>query len=466
MKMEKIEIQENYWIEQTARICGDVTVGCAETAGVLEKALASADWLKSRHGELTELTLRLDADIADVTRATSVAQNLSEAAVTKLMTGTDTIEISMERFGEMIALVESLGAHITGFAAAMEQVKRVSQSIDAIARTTNMLALNAAIEAEKAGEAGQTFAVVASEVKKLALDTRKAAVEITGTVNSLSNEASKFVGQIEDGVASSAIAQKQFSSLQVLINGVSEIVGQVGDRNREIADSTSAVHNSLIESQRVRDAVADANGEMFAAVGEAHNQIVGLESQANTMFDYLVHSGFSHDDMEFVELAKTEAQTVIAITEAAIADGSLTMDALFDTDYRPVEGSNPPRFMTKFTSWAERNWQPIVEAVKAQRPGAIMSCVPSSRKGYLPIHLKEFSRAPTGDLAHDTRYCRNGRILFDGVDIVAKASEQDYMMAVYRHEGDGKTYKIVRNVYVPLRINGQRWGDFEIAYVI
>lgn len=466
MKMEKIEIQENYWIEQTARICGDVTVGCAETAGVLEKALASADWLKSRHGELTELTLRLDADIADVTRATSVAQNLSEAAVTKLMTGTDTIEISMERFGEMIALVESLGAHITGFAAAMEQVKRVSQSIDAIARTTNMLALNAAIEAEKAGEAGQTFAVVASEVKKLALDTRKAAVEITGTVNSLSNEASKFVGQIEDGVASSAIAQKQFSSLQVLINGVSEIVGQVGDRNREIADSTSAVHNSLIESQRVRDAVADANGEMFAAVGEAHNQIVGLESQANTMFDYLVHSGFSHDDMEFVELAKTEAQTVIAITEAAIADGSLTMDALFDADYLPVEGSNPPRFTTKFTSWAERNWQPIVEAVKAQRPGAIMSCVPSSRKGYLPIHLKEFSRAPTGDLAHDTRYCRNGRILFDGVDIVAKASEQDYMMAVYRHEGDGTNYKIVRNVYVPLRINGQRWGDFEIAYVI
>ena len=466
MKMEKIEIQENHWIEQTARICGDVTVGCAETAGVLEKALASADWLKSQHSELTELTLRLDADIADVTKATSDAQNLSEAAVTKLMTGTDTIEVSMDRFGDLIALVESLGAHITGFAAAMEQVKRVSQSIDTIARTTNMLALNAAIEAEKAGDAGQTFAVVASEVKKLALDTRKAAVEITGTVNSLSNEASKFVGQIEDGVASSAIAQQQFSNLQVLINGVSDIVGQVGEHNREIANSTSAVHNSLIESQRVRDSVADANSEMFGAVHDAHRNIVGLESQANRMFDHLVHSGFSHDDMEFVELAQSEAAKVIALTEAAIADGSLKMDALFDADYQSVEGSNPPRFRTRFTDWAERNWQPIVEAVKAQRPDTILSCVPSSRKGYLPIHLKEFSRAPTGNLAHDTKYCRNGRVLFDGIDIVAKASEQDYMMAVYRHEGDGKTYNIVRNVYVPLRINGQRWGDFEIAYVI
>jgi methyl-accepting chemotaxis protein len=466
MKMEKIEVQENHWIEETARICGDVTVGCAETAGVLEKALASADWLKSQHGELSELTLRLDTDIADVTKATFEAQNLSESAVTKLMSGTGTIEISMERFADMIALVESLGTHITGFAAAMEQVKRVSQSIDTIARTTNMLALNAAIEAEKAGEAGQTFAVVASEVKKLALDTRKAAVEITGTVNSLSNEASKFVSQIEEGVASSAVAQQQFSSLQVLIDGVSDIVGQVGDHNREIANSTAAVHSSLIESQRVRDAVANANGEMFGAVHDAHRQIIDLEAQTNRMFDNLVHSGLSRDDAVFVELAKAEAEKVIALTEAAIANGSLKTDALFDADMQPVPGSNPPRFKTRLTEWAERNWQPVIEAVKAQNPSAIMSVVCTSRKGFLPIHLKEFSRQPTGDAAHDTKYCRNGRVLFDGVDVVAKASEQDYMMAVYRHEGDGKTYKIVRNVYVPLRINGQRWGDFEIAYVI
>ncbi len=464
--MEKIEVQENHWIEETARICGDVTVGCAEAAGVLEKALASADWLKSQHGKLSELTLQLDTDIAGATQATSDARSLSEAAASKLIGGTETIEISMTRFADMISLIESLGTHITGFAAAMDQVKRVSQSIDTIARTTNMLALNAAIEAEKAGEAGQTFAVVASEVKKLAQDTRQAAVEITGTVNSLSNEASKFVGQIEDGVASSAAAQTQFSNLKYLIDGVSDIVGQVGERNREIAGSTYAIHQSLIESQRVRDAVAEANSEMFKSVGDAHHQIVGLEGRANRMFDHIVHSGLSQEDTEFVELAKTEARRIVDLTEAAIGNNSLEPDALFDTDMQPIKGSNPPRYTTRLTEWAERNWQPVIEAVKARNPSAIMSVVCTSRKGFLPIHLKEFSQVPTGDIAHDTRYCRNGRVLFEGVDIVAKASEQDYMMAVYRHEGDGKTYKIVRNVYVPLRINGQRWGDFEIAYVI
>jgi methyl-accepting chemotaxis protein len=465
MKMEKIQIHDNSWIKDTARMCGDVTVGCSDTAGILEKGLESADFLKTKYSQLSELTLRLDSDIAGVAHATSDARSLSEAAITKLNGGAETIGISMARFSEMISLIESLGTHITGFASAMEQVKRVSQSIDAIARTTNMLALNAAIEAEKAGEAGQTFAVVAAEVKKLALDTRTAAVEITGTVNSLSNEASKFVGQIEDGISTSGAAQQQFSSLQQVIDGVTQIVSQVGDHNREIADSTSTIHRSLLESQGVRDDVAEANGEMFEAVISAHRQIVDLENQANRMFDHIVHSGLSDEDQLFVDLARQSANELTEMTEAAIASGSLKMDELFDTDMQTVPGSNPPRFTTKLTKWAEQHWQPLIERVKAQN-SAILSTVPTSRKGFLPIHLREFSQAPTGDLAHDTKYCRNGRILLGGIDDIAKASDQDYMMAVYRHEGDGKNYQTVRNVYVPLRINGQRWGDFEIAYVI
>jgi methyl-accepting chemotaxis protein len=464
--MEKIALPENHWIRETARICGDVTVGCTEAAGVLEKALQSADWLKARHGDLTELTLGLDSDIAEVTNATREARILAETAVSKLMTGQETVQLSLASFSQLVTLIINLGPHITGFAAAMEQVKRVSQSIDSIARTTNILALNAAIEAEKAGAAGQTFAVVAAEVKKLAHDTRRAAVEITGTVNSLSHEASKFVEQIEDGIATSDTAQQQFSSLEELINGVSDVVAQVGNHNRAIAESTAQIHRGLIDSQKVRDVVANANIEMFTAVSEAHNQIGELEGQANRMFDYIVHSGLSPRDTEFVERAQKEAEKVAAVTEAAIANGTLDVESLFDTDMIPVSGSNPPRFTTRLTSWAERHWQPMLEAVKQSNPDEILSVVCTSREGFLPVHLKEFSQTPTGNTAHDTKYCRNGRVLFEGIDIVAKASEQDYMMAVYRHEGDGRTYKVVRNVYVPLRINGQRWGDLELAYAV
>lgn len=466
MKLERIEPDQDRWIDRTARICGDVTVGCAETAGILEKAIESADGLKISYGQLSEINERLDNDIADVTGATADAQKLSDAARERLATGGETISLSIATFSELISLVDQLGTHITGFAAAMEQVKRVSQSIDTIARTTNMLALNAAIEAEKAGTAGQTFAVVADEVKKLAVDTRSAAVEITGTVNSLANEASKFVAKIETGKASSGTAHQQFASLQAMLGSVGEIVGQAGERSRDIALSTSSIHRRLIESQRVRDAVDDAHRQMHHSLECAHHQVIDLEAQANRMFDHLVHSGLSHEDSAFVDLARREAQRCAALTEAAISSGELTMDALFDDRLVLVEGSNPPRYRTRLSDWADRFWQPLFEEVRDQNPDAILSVVCSSRQGFLPTHLRQYSQAPTGDLAHDTRYCRNGRQLFDGVDIVAKASEQDYMMAVYRHEGDGTTHQTVRNVYVPLRINGRRWGDFEVAYVI
>ena len=41
----------------------------------------------------------------------------------------------------------------------------------------------------------------------------------------------------------------------------------------------------------------------------------------------------------------------------------------------------------------------------------------------------------------------------------AKASADDYMMAVYRQENDGRSYRVVRNVYVPLVINGRRTAE-------
>ncbi len=58
----------------------------------------------------------------------------------------------------------------------------------------------------------------------------------------------------------------------------------------------------------------------------------------------------------------------------------------------------------------------------------------------------------------------SGDISSDHADKKAKKQTDPYMMAVYRQEGDGRNYLVVRNVYVPLFINGRRWSDFELAY--
>lgn len=469
--MENLALQTNKWIDDTAKICGEVAVDCSDTAGTVEQATKAADDLRREHGLLEAITDKLTSEIENVAHATEEAKELSDAAREKLEASHTTIENSMAGFSDMIDLINRLGNHIAGFAAAMEQVKRASQAIDSIARTTNMLALNAAIEAQKAGEAGQTFAVVAAEVKKLALDSRTAAVEITGTVNSLAAEAEKLAVEIGTGIEGSGEAQAQFANMEDLLGGLTQIVGQVDDRTSEIAVNTAAINQGLAESRKVRVAVAQANDQMHDRLQVAHKELSELELRANTMFDKIVHSGMSKDDSAFVELALERSREVVQLTEAAIKAGELTLDALFDENLVLIPGSNPPRFTSKLTIWADKNWRPFYDRTKALRP-EILTVVCTSRHGFLPTHLSEFSRAPTSDLAHDTRYCRNGRVFNEeGIDLIAKASEQDYMMAVYRHtgatsQGGNRDSAVVRNVYVPLRIKGRRWGDLEVAYIL
>ncbi|MEP7349917.1 MAG: methyl-accepting chemotaxis protein [Sphingorhabdus sp.] len=466
--MKQLAIQANKWIDDTAKICGEVAVDCSDTAGTLELATKAADELRQEHSTLEKITDRLTAEIENVAHATEEAKELSDAAREKLEAGNATIEASMAGFSDMIGLINRLGNHIAGFAAAMEQVKGASQAIDNIARTTNMLALNAAIEAQKAGEAGRTFAVVADEVKKLALDSRTAAVEITGTVNSLSAEAEKLAVEIGNGIEGSGEAQTQFSTMEQLMGSLAQIVGHVDDRTTEIANNTAAITKGLAESRDVRLAVSSANDEMHTHLQLAHKEISQLEQRANVMFDKIVHSGMSNEDGAFVELALQKKEEIVTITEAAIDSGVLTLEDLFDEELVLIPGSNPQRFTSRLTAWADQNWRTIFDQTKALRT-EILTFACSTRQGFMPTHLSEFSRTPIGDVAHDSRYCRNGRVF--SIDPVAKASERDYMMAVYRHTGassqeGNRDSTVVRNVYVPLNIKGRRWGDVELAYIL
>ena len=465
MKIEKIEKADNRWINATADICADVTIECTETAGILGQAITSAEHVKTSNAELVTITEQLEQDIANVAEATDEAKLLASDAQNKLKDGNKVIRLSMESFSALIGLVRDLGDHVTGFASAMDQVKRVSQGIDSIARTTNMLALNAAIEAEKAGDAGRSFAVVAAEVKKLALDSRKAAVEITGTVNSLAGEAARFMEQVESGVSASDDAQERFSSLDTMISDVTETVESVGNFNLDIAKSSAAVHARLGESQDVRISVAAANDQMHNWLETAHGKVEELELQANRMFDHIVHGGMSVKDQPYVDLALSKAEELQKLTAAALATGELDSEKLFDTDYKLIESSNSERFLTGLTEWADQNWRSFLDQTQGGRDD-IISMVCTNTEGFLPAHLSRFSKKPTGDVTHDTRNCRNGRLMFEPVDKLAKVSDEDFMMAVYRQEGDGKNHITVRNVYVQLYFSGGRWGDLEIAYVI
>ena len=243
------------------------------------------------------------------------------------------------------------------------------------------------------------------------------------------------------------------------------LVGEVDEQNDQIARSTGTISGHVDNVHKVLANFERAATQNENKLGGAHSRILELELTASEMFDSLVKAGLSPIDSTMVEMAQSLAAEVAELATGALADGSLTEGKLFDRDYREIPGSNPKRYSTSLVGWADAKWQPVLDRV-AGSDSRIMAAACTDVNGHLPTHLSKYSKPSTGDLTHDTQYCRNGRILFDALDQKAKKSEEPYMMAVYRQEGDGLTYRVVRNVYVPLVVYGKRWGDFELAYEI
>ncbi|MEO0461834.1 MAG: methyl-accepting chemotaxis protein [Pseudomonadota bacterium] len=465
MKPIVIDTDNAQALEKIPESCGAVTVGCSDVAGVLEAVNRSSETLRAEHEALAGTVAALEADQAKVAEASDEARLLSERAIERLSEGTELIQSSLGNINALLGMVDTLGQHLTSFSAAMEQVQRSAKDIDDIAETTNILALNATIEAMRAGDAGRTFAVVASEVKSLANDTRRATEEIAETIDALGEEANVVIGRIEAGSQASAEAKTSVARIEATIEGVGSLVEEVDRQNDVIARSTGTISGHVDAVQTVLKSYDDASRTNEAELQSGKERMDELEMTANDMFDGLVQSGLSPRDSIMVDHAQDTARKLILAVEQGIGRGDITMSEVFDHNYRVIAGSNPERFSNQFTTFADAQWRPILDAITDQVHDCV-AAVCGDVNGHMPTHITNFSRAPTGDLAHDTRYCRNGRMVMDLADKAALQSSAPYRMSVFRQEGDGHQYFIVRSVYVPLFVKERRWGDLKFAYML
>jgi len=174
-----------------------------------------------------------------------------------------------------------------------------------------------------------------------------------------------------------------------------------------------------------------------------------------------------HDEnTEFVTRAMEAGDTITKIFESAVAKGDITIEDLFDENYVTIEGSDPVQYRTRFLDWAGRALPEIQEAVLARDARAAF-CATIDRNGYLPVHNKIYSQPQRkGDTAWNTANSRNRRIFNDPAGLAAGRNTRSYLIQSYaRDMGNGKTV-MMREIDVPIRVNGRHWGGFRTAYKI
>jgi methyl-accepting chemotaxis protein len=172
-----------------------------------------------------------------------------------------------------------------------------------------------------------------------------------------------------------------------------------------------------------------------------------------------------HDEnTEFVTRAMEAGAALTAMFEHAVKSGAISIDDVFDTDYVEIPGTNPVQHRTKMLDWADRALPDFQEAFLAKDPRMVF-CAMIDRNGYLPVHNRIYSHPQRpGDVTWNTANSRNRRIFNDKAGLAAGQNTRSYLIQSYaRDMGNGQTI-MMREIDVPIRVQGRHWGGFRTAY--
>jgi len=182
--------------------------------------------------------------------------------------------------GDARHIVEKVSGHmdemskaIVGITRTSEETGKIIKTIDEIAFQTNLLALNAAVEAARAGEAGAGFAVVANEVRNLALRAAEAA---KNTNNLIDNT----IKAVKKGKELTQMTQEAFKENIAISGKIGQLVDEIATASQEQALGIAQVNTAVAEMDKVTQQAA-ANAEESASASEV------LNAQAEQMKSYV-----------------------------------------------------------------------------------------------------------------------------------------------------------------------------------
>ncbi len=151
--------------------------------------------------------------IRDVSKETMIVSSETRSCLSELYSESEKNILTSKKVSES---VQELGEET-------ESINNILDMIQSINKQTNLLAINASIEAARAGESGKGFIVVASEVRKLSLETDNAIKRIAMVVESIEEKRKQTLVELSE-------AMKVFDKQLPLVNGINHTFSNIYNR--------------------------------------------------------------------------------------------------------------------------------------------------------------------------------------------------------------------------------------------
>ncbi|MDB5052606.1 MAG: methyl-accepting chemotaxis protein [Bacilli bacterium] len=250
----------------TGSISHEVSTAFGEISASIETQTRSVS-------DISESIQAVEAAVAPVAESSAVMKALSIESAQLTHSGNEQVSTLAEEMDRVHLIIDTTVALMSELNDQNQRISDIVNTINSISSQTNILALNAAIEAARAGEHGRGFAVVSTEVRKLAESSRQSTEEITSILETIQAKTIEVSEQVNLGQL--AVEKSLHATAQV-----EQIIQQVADNTTKVEQQSSSVEQSILQLQ---DSYQKISGEMITIAGITEQNMASVEEIVASM---------------------------------------------------------------------------------------------------------------------------------------------------------------------------------------
>jgi methyl-accepting chemotaxis protein len=226
---------------------------------------AAAERIRATAGQITSASVEVHGAARETREISAAVEGRAQAGVAQA-------EHASARVSEIAAAARETASRVSALREQSVAIGEITQAIGAIVRQTNLLALNAAIEAARAGEQGKGFAVVADEVRKLAMQSGTSLKRIQDLVKQMAqrtDEAAVQIAQMEESVNEGERVMQESVAVFRDIERDARRTLKLADAVVDSSGRAEGLVNELGDASEVLGRIADSSASAATAVSEA-----------------------------------------------------------------------------------------------------------------------------------------------------------------------------------------------------